>query len=167
MQICKVFAVLSIFSCRVMADSPAAQSGNGLMSLLPMLAFVAILYFLLIRPQQKRTKQHQALVSSVKKGDKVVTSSGMIAVVSKVVSDQEVVLEIADGVHCRFYKSSIANIVNPSNEVPTSGGQVGEPQKQISKNESPIGKPAADKKKGAKDAKESIIKKKASVKKDS
>jgi preprotein translocase subunit YajC len=81
------------------------------MSVLPMLAFIAILYFLLVRPQQKRQKQHKELVSSIKKGDKVVTSSGMIATVSKVVSDHEVVLEIANNVHCKFVRSAISSVV--------------------------------------------------------
>jgi preprotein translocase subunit YajC len=81
------------------------------MSFLPMLAFIVILYFLLIRPQQKRQKNHQALVSAVKKGDKVITNSGIIATVSKVVSDHEVVLEIAPGVHCKFVKSTITSVV--------------------------------------------------------
>lgn len=81
------------------------------MSFLPMVAFIAILYFLLIRPQQKRTKQHQALIAAIKKGDKVITSCGIIASVSKVANDQEVILEIADGVHCRFVKTSVANVI--------------------------------------------------------
>ncbi|MDR1034816.1 MAG: preprotein translocase subunit YajC [Holosporales bacterium] len=94
-----------------MADGPAIPNG-GLMSFLPMLVFIAILYFLLIRPQQKRTKQHKALIAAVKKGDKIVTNCGILATVSKVVNDHEVVLEIADGIHCKFLKSAISNVVN-------------------------------------------------------
>jgi preprotein translocase subunit YajC len=102
-----------------MADAPPAQ-GNGLMSFLPMLAFLAILYFLLVRPQQKRTKEHRALIASVKKGDKVVTSCGILATVSKIVSDQEVVLEIADGVYCKFVKSAISNVVSTETQPPVA-----------------------------------------------
>jgi preprotein translocase subunit YajC len=105
----KFFIVFFVISTAY-ADGSAQQAG-GWMSFLPMVAFIAVIYFLLIRPQQKRTKQHQALVAVLKKGDKVVTSSGIMATVSKVVSDQEIVLEIADGVHCRFVKSSVSCVV--------------------------------------------------------
>lgn len=98
------------FISSAFADAGASQAG-GLMSFLPLIAFVGILYFLLIRPQQKRQKQHQELIASIKKGDKVVTSSGMIATVSKVIGEHEVILEIANGVHCKFVKSAISNVV--------------------------------------------------------
>ena len=92
------------------ADAGSSQSA-GFMGFLPIIACVAILYFLLIRPQQKRQKQHQELIASIKKGDKVVTNSGIIATVSKVISEHEVVLEIAEGVHCRFVKTAISDVV--------------------------------------------------------
>jgi preprotein translocase subunit YajC len=102
--------VVFFFVGHAFADGGVQQSG-GWMSFLPMVAFIAILYFLLIRPQQKRTKQHQLLIAALKRGDKVVTNSGIVATVSKIVNEQEIVLEIADGVHCRFIKSAVANVV--------------------------------------------------------
>lgn len=105
------------FITNAFADGAAAQPGGGLMSFLPMIAFIAILYFLLIRPQQKKQKQHMALVASVKKGDKVVTNSGIIATVSKVLNEQEVVLEIADGVYCKFVKSTINSVFTKETEL--------------------------------------------------
>jgi preprotein translocase subunit YajC len=93
-----------------LADGAATQV-NAWASFLPIIAFVGILYFLSIRPQQKRTKQHQELMSSIKKGDKIITNSGIIATISKVVNEQEVVLEIANGVHCKFIKSAISNVI--------------------------------------------------------
>ena len=96
------------FISAAFADAGNAQSG-GIMAFLPMVAFIVILYFLLIRPQQKRQKQHQELIASIKKGDKVVTNSGIIATVSKVVSEHEVILEIANGVHCKFVKSAMGD----------------------------------------------------------
>jgi preprotein translocase subunit YajC len=98
------------FISSALAEGGAQQPG-GWLSFLPMVAFIAILYFLLIRPQQKRSKQHQALIAAIKKGDKVITSCGIIASVSKVANDQEVVLEIADGVHCKFVKTAIASVI--------------------------------------------------------
>ncbi|MDR2666981.1 MAG: preprotein translocase subunit YajC [Holosporales bacterium] len=106
-----------LFISTALADGTTGQSGGGWMSFLPLVAFVGILYFLLIRPQQKRQKQHQSLISAIKKGDKVVTNSGIVGTISKVLNDNEVVLEIAEGVHCKFVKSAISNVVN--NETPT------------------------------------------------
>ena len=104
------------FIGQAFADANSSQQGSGIMSFLPMIIFIGIMYFILIRPQQKRAKQHQALISSVKKGDKVITNSGIIATVSKVLNEQEVVLEIADGVNCRFVKSTIASVLNKEAE---------------------------------------------------
>ena len=104
---------------QALADGKATQQSSSLISFLPMLAFIALMYFLLIRPQQKKQKQHQALISSIKKGDRVMTNSGLIAIVSKVLNDQEVVLEIAEGVKCKFVKSTIMNVLN-SGEISTS-----------------------------------------------
>ncbi|MDR0744760.1 MAG: preprotein translocase subunit YajC [Holosporales bacterium] len=106
-----------IFISNALADgAPSSQAAGGLISFLPVIAFIAILYFLLIRPQQKKAKQHQALVAAIKKGDKVVTNSGIIATVVKMISDQEVMLEIADGVYCKFIKSTIASVLNKNGE---------------------------------------------------
>jgi len=100
------------FISEALADNAATSQTSGFMSFLPMIAFIGILYFLLIRPQQKRQKQHQALLSSIKKGDKVITNSGLIATVSKVLNDQEVILEISDGICCKFIKSAISGTID-------------------------------------------------------
>ena len=113
------------------ADAGGAQSG-GILAFLPLIGFVVILYFLIIRPQQKRQKQHQELIASIKKGDKVVTNSGIIATVSKVVSEHEVVLEIANGVHCKFVKSAIANIMAHTDSAIASANEEN-PIKQVKK----------------------------------
>ncbi len=115
------------------ADAGSAQSG-GVLAFLPLIGFVVILYFLIIRPQQKRQKQHQELIASIKKGDKVVTNSGIIATVSKVVSEHEVVLEIASGVHCKFVKSAIASTV-PSTDGVTTSAKEEKPTENVRKEE--------------------------------
>ena len=97
----------------------APQSG-GLASLLLPISLIVVFYFLLIRPQQKQRKQHQTLIASLKKGDKVMTNSGLIATITKVVNDQEVLLEIANGVHCKFVKSAIINVINAESQVQVS-----------------------------------------------
>ena len=100
----------------------APQSG-GLASLLLPISLIVVFYFLLIRPQQKQRKQHQTLIASLKKGDKVMTNSGLIATITKVVNDQEVLLEIANGVHCKFVKSAIINVINAESQTQASQPQ--------------------------------------------
>lgn len=109
-----------LFICSAYAaDAPTGGGGGGYMSFLPMLAFIAILYFLLIRPQQKRAKQHKAMVCGLKKSDKVLTAGGVYGTVSKVINDNEVILELAEGVYCKFLKSSITAILTNKVEIST------------------------------------------------
>ncbi|MDR1488466.1 MAG: preprotein translocase subunit YajC [Holosporales bacterium] len=108
--------LFDIIGC-AMADggqAAATRGGNVFTSLFPILFFLVVIYLLMIRPQQKKAKQHQAMISELKKGDKVITNSGIIGVVSKIISDHEVMVEIADKVFVKFAKSSIANRTNDS-----------------------------------------------------
>jgi preprotein translocase subunit YajC len=79
---------------------------------IPLILIFAIMYFLLIRPQQTKLKQHQAMVAALRRGDQVVTQGGMIGKVSKVKDDTEVEVEIADGVKVRIVRSTIAQVLN-------------------------------------------------------
>ncbi|MEX0311855.1 MAG: preprotein translocase subunit YajC [Tateyamaria sp.] len=78
----------------------------------PLLLIFAIMYFLLIRPQQKKVKEHQAMVEALRRGDQVVTQGGLIGKVSKVKEDNEVEVELAEGVKVRVVKSTIAQVLN-------------------------------------------------------
>ncbi|WP_427792389.1 preprotein translocase subunit YajC [Brevundimonas diminuta] len=92
----------------------AAQDG-GLMALVvqiaPIVAIFILFYFLMIRPQQKRMKAHQALIAGVKRGDEVVLSNGMVGKVTRV-EDAEAMVEISQGVNVRVVKSMIAEVRN-------------------------------------------------------
>jgi preprotein translocase subunit YajC len=79
---------------------------------IPLLLIFGIMYFLLIRPQQKKMKEHQAMVNSMRRGDKVVTAGGMFGKVVKVHEEGEVEVEIADGVKVRMVQSTIAQVVS-------------------------------------------------------
>ena len=79
---------------------------------LPLILIFAIMYFLLIRPQQKKVKEHQAMVGALRRGDKVVTQGGMIAKVTKVKDDNEIEVEIAEGVKVNVVKSTITTVVS-------------------------------------------------------
>lgn len=80
-----------------------------LTSLLPFVFMIVIFYFLLIRPQQKRQKEHQRLLSSLKTGDKVVTSSGIHGLIANV-KETTVLLKVADNVKIEVDKSAIGNV---------------------------------------------------------
>ena len=93
---------------------PTGEAGGLLPTILQFLPFVAIFvlfYFLLIRPQQKRAKEHANLIAAVKRGDTVVLSSGMIGKVTRV-EDAEVNVEIAPSVNVRVVKAMIAEVRN-------------------------------------------------------
>jgi preprotein translocase subunit YajC len=93
--------------------APAGQSGGTaqlLMGILPWLLIFAIFYILMIRPQQRRVKQHQDAISAVKKGDEVITGGGIRGKVTKV-SDDEAEVEIAQGVKIRIVKSTISHVL--------------------------------------------------------
>ncbi|MEZ8015381.1 MAG: preprotein translocase subunit YajC [Ascidiaceihabitans sp.] len=79
---------------------------------IPLLLIFGIMYFLLIRPQQKKMKEHQAMVTSLRRGDKIVTAGGMFGKVVKVHDEGEVEVEIADGVKVRMVQSTIAQVVS-------------------------------------------------------
>ncbi|MBT8412070.1 MAG: preprotein translocase subunit YajC [Octadecabacter sp.] len=79
---------------------------------IPLILIFAIMYFLLIRPQQQKLKQHQAMVAALRRGDQVVTQGGLIGKVSKVKDDTEVEVELTDGVKVRVVRSTIAQVLN-------------------------------------------------------
>src|ERR1700720_5003587 len=95
--------------------TPAFAQGLGgnsdmFMSLLPFVAIFVIMYFLILRPQQKRVKQHQEMVKNLRRGDNVVTSGGTLGKVTKVVDDDQIEIEIADGVRVRQMKSMVSEV---------------------------------------------------------
>ncbi|MBV1895303.1 MAG: preprotein translocase subunit YajC [Rhodobacteraceae bacterium] len=79
---------------------------------LPLILIFAIMYFLLIRPQQQKVKQHKAMVEAVKRGDRIVTQGGLIGKVSKVKDDYEVEVELAEGIKVRVVKATIATVTD-------------------------------------------------------
>ncbi|MBK8175923.1 MAG: preprotein translocase subunit YajC [Rhodospirillales bacterium] len=91
--------------------APAATSPDSLLQLAPLVLVFAVFYFLLIRPQQKKMKQHREMIAGIRRGDRVVTGGGIIGTVSKVVDDNEVQVEIAEGVRVRVQRPAISAIV--------------------------------------------------------
>ena len=83
---------------------------NFLTSFVPIIAIFAIMYFLMIRPQQQRMKQHREMVDNVRRGDTVVTAGGIVGKVAKVKDDQEILVDIADDVQVRVLKSTLSEV---------------------------------------------------------
>lgn len=100
-----------------MFSTPAfAQAAGGagaafnIVSIVPFILIFAIMYFLIIRPQRQRMKQHQEMVKNVRRGDTIVTNGGIIGKIAKVVDDNEVQVEIAEGTRVRIARGMIAEV---------------------------------------------------------
>jgi len=86
---------------------------QGIESLIPLLLIFGIMYFLLIRPQQKKLKEHQEMVAALRRGDQVVTQGGIVGKVTKVKDESnEIEVEISSGVSVRVIRSTIATVMN-------------------------------------------------------
>ena len=101
------------------AEEPAGQGGLfGGNFLIPMVLIIGIFYIVLILPERKKQKAREAMLGDLKKGDKVMTTSGLLGNVAQV-QENVVTLQVADGVRLRFTRSAIQNILNPEEEEAT------------------------------------------------
>ncbi len=114
-----MFELLFLLADAAPSGAPAPAPGQAAPSLIDMLMpFVfmfVIFYFLLIRPQQKRQKEHERLVNSVKTGDKVVTSSGLHGIVANV-KEKTLIIKVAEGVKLEFDRVAIASVTRSAEE---------------------------------------------------
>ena len=92
------------------AQSPFGGSSDMLTSLLPFVLIFVIMYFLILRPQQKRVKQHAEMVKNVRKGDTVITSGGLVGRVTQVIDDDQIEVEVADGVRVRQMRQMVTDV---------------------------------------------------------
>jgi preprotein translocase subunit YajC len=99
-----------MFVTPAFAQASPLGGDNMLMQLLPFILLGLIMYFLILRPQQKRVKEHAELVKNLRRGDTVVTSGGLVGKVTKVVDDEQVEIEIADGVRVRQVRSMVSGV---------------------------------------------------------
>lgn len=109
------------------AQKPPGQAAPCMdsTSIWMMVAMFAVFYFLLIRPQQQKMKQHRAMLSAIRRNDRVLTGGGIIGTVTKVVSDTEVIVEIAEGVRVRMARGTIAEVLSRTEPVAAAGGAGG------------------------------------------
>ena len=109
-----------------------APGGFDLVSLLPLVLIFVVFYFLLIRPQQKKMKEHRAMVAALRRGDRVVTSGGLIGQVTKVLSDTELQVEIAEGVRVRVVRSAVNEILSKTTPATSSKAEEAEDEEEES-----------------------------------
>ena len=87
------------------------MDGQGIAQFIPLILIFVIFYFFLIRPQQKRVKDHKAMVESLKRGDEVITSGGIIGVVDRVMEDDRIELTIGEGTKVQIIRSTITSLL--------------------------------------------------------
>lgn len=103
--------MLDFFISTAQAQSGTAQpQGSPMASILFLVVFFGIMWLLIIRPQQKRLKEHQALIASLAKGDEVVTNGGVVGKITRL-DENFVTVEVADGVQLNVQRSAIANVL--------------------------------------------------------
>jgi preprotein translocase subunit YajC len=115
------------------AQAAASGGSDPIMQFLPLILIFVVFYFLLIRPQQKRAKAHKELIKNVRRGDRVVTSGGIIGNVTKVLNDTEVMLEIAEGVRVRVLRGTISEVMAKTEPVDSGKDDADEPAKTETK----------------------------------
>jgi len=101
-----------MFATPAYAQAAGAGAGSAFASFIPLILIFAIMYFLLIRPQQKKLKEHKAMIEALRRGDQVVTQGGIVGKVTKVQEDGMVEVEIAEGVKVKVIKGTIAQVMN-------------------------------------------------------
>src|SRR5215472_4536012 len=107
-----------MFIAEAWAQGAGAGGGSDfLVQLFPLVLIFVVFYFLLIRPHQAKVKQQKEMLSRVKRGDRVVTGGGIIGLVTKVIGDNELQVELAEGVRVRIIKTTITDIITRGESV--------------------------------------------------
>ena len=101
---------------QVVAQAGGGDGGGGMGMLIPIVLMFAIIYFLMIRPQQKQAKKHKEMLETLKRGDQVVTNGGLIGKIFQINENNIVTLEVAEGVRVRVLRGQIASSFNPEGE---------------------------------------------------
>ena len=125
-----------MFISQAWAQGAGGGGGDFLVQLFPLVLIFVVFYFLLIRPQQAKVRAQREMLAGVKRGDRVVTGGGIIGLVTKVISDNEVQVELAEGVRVRIIKQTITDIL-------TRGESVRGPKESSEEDDKPMLPPPA------------------------
>ena len=88
------------------------MSGSGFAQFIPLILIFVIFYFFLIRPQQKKIKEHKSMVAALKRGDEIITSGGIIGKIEKIVGNDKIEVLIADNVKVEIIQSTVQGMIN-------------------------------------------------------
>ena len=116
--------------------SPAWAQGagggglDGLGGLLPLVLIFVVFYFLLIRPQQKKAKEHREVLANLRRGDRIVTNGGLLGTITRVPNDTELMVEIAEGVKVRVLRGLVAESLSKSDPVSSKSKDKGKEKDQ-------------------------------------
>jgi preprotein translocase subunit YajC len=100
--------------------APVAGAPDAMLQLLPIVLIFVVFYFLLIRPQQKKMKQHKEMLAALRRGDRIATGGGIIGTITKIIDDNEVQVEIAEGVRVRVQRPAISAVMAKTEPAPQS-----------------------------------------------
>ena len=100
----------NMFISQAWAQTPGGGQSDFLIQLAPFAIILVIMYFLILRPQQKRAKAHQEMIKAIRRGDTVVTSAGFIAKVTKIIDDNEIEIELAPDTRVRLLRGMVAEV---------------------------------------------------------
>lgn len=120
--------------------------GFDIISLLPLILIFVVFYFLLIRPQQKRMKEHKQMVEALRRGDRVVTAGGIIGSVTKVLNERELQVEIAEGVRVRVVRQTISEVLSKTEPAPANANDEDEDEEEEAEEEAQSGQKSGQQK---------------------
>jgi preprotein translocase subunit YajC len=109
-----------MFVTPAFAQAAAPGGAAAIGSFVPLILIFGIMYFLVIRPQQKKLKEHRGMVEALRRGDQVVTQGGIVGKVTKVQEDGMIEVEIAEGVKVKVVRSTIAQVLNKTEPTPAT-----------------------------------------------
>jgi preprotein translocase subunit YajC len=98
------------FAQGIFGSGGAGGNSSMLIQFMPLILIIVIMYFLILRPQQRKVKMHQEMIKALRRGDTVVTNGGLVGKVTKVVDDQHIEIEISDGVRVRHLRASVSEV---------------------------------------------------------
>ena len=103
---------LALFGFIGTANAQSFGGSGGIAGFLPIIAIFGIMYFFMFRPQSKKAKEHREMVAALKRGDRVIVANGILGVVSKIIDDGEVAVEIASGVEIKVVRHSVSQVIS-------------------------------------------------------
>jgi preprotein translocase subunit YajC len=99
------------------------DASSTLVQVAPLALIFVVFYFFLIRPQQQKAKQQKAMLNSIRRGDRIVTGGGLLGTVSKVMGNEELQVDLAEGVRVRVVRSTVASVLSRTEPAPSKGGK--------------------------------------------